>query len=217
MKIFGIAVCVLCFALPMMAEDLPPKCFVLCQPKLKFEPTFTWENFAKAPRIAETDSSGNTTIVRTKSESVFEAVFALDIPTTLPRIGFTLETIVRPFVKGTSPELESELNLHWLRTEDTGGWVGSHFDIIDQYSRGGLPHNLDIYTHKLDFELDTAVAFLKWTKKPWLSEIEIETSLDYVANGLPRKGDRFGNVIYLDNASRWGFSLVFVVPLAPLR
>jgi hypothetical protein len=65
--------------------------------------------------------------------------------------------------------------------------------------------------------LDTAVAFLKWTKKPWLSEIEIETSFDYIANGLPRKGDRFGNVVYLDNASRWGFSLVFVVPLAPLR
>jgi hypothetical protein len=200
-----------------MAHDSQPKCFVLCQPKLKLEPTFTWENFAKAPRIAETDSAGITTIVKTKAENVFETVFALEIPTTLPRIGFTLETIVRPFVKGTSPELESELNLHWLRTEDTGGWVGSHFDIIDKYSRGDLPHNLDIYTHKLNFELDTAVAFLKWTKKPWLSEIEIETSLDYVANGLPRKGDRFGNGVYLDNASRWAFSLVFVVPLAPLR
>jgi hypothetical protein len=65
--------------------------------------------------------------------------------------------------------------------------------------------------------LDTAVAFLKWTKKPWLSDVEIEVSLDYLANGLPRKGDRFGNVTYLDNASRWGLSLVFVLPLAPLR
>jgi hypothetical protein len=123
---------------------------------------------------------------------------------------------VKPFVKGTSPELETELNLHWLRSEDTGGWVSSHFDIIDKYSPGGRPHNADRYTHKLNFELDTAVPFLKWTKKPWLSEIEIEGSLDYVATGLPRAGDRFGNITYLDNASRWSFSLVFVLPLAPL-
>jgi hypothetical protein len=204
-------------ALPAMSQDQQPKCFFLCEPKLKVEPTFTWENWAKAPRLWVTDGSGNTTTVQTKTESVFETVFALDIPTTIPRVGFTFETSVKPFVKGTSPELETELNLQWLKSENTNGWVGSHFDIIDKYSRGALPHNEDIYTHKLNFELDTAVAFLKWTKKPWLSDVEIEVSLDYLANGLPRKGDRFGNVTYLDNASRWGLSLVFVLPLAPLR
>jgi len=217
MNIFRPAVLVFCLALPAVAQDHQPKCFFLCEPTLKVEPTFTWENWAKAPRLAETDSQGNTTVAKARAENVFETVFALDIPTTVPRLGFTLETIVKPFVKGTSPELETEVNLHWLRFEDTGGWVGSHFDIIDKYSRGAQPHNLDRYTHKLNFELDTAVAFLKWTKKPWLSDIEVEASLDYVANGLPRTGDRFGNVTYLDNASRWGFSLVFVVPLAPLR
>ena len=58
--------------------------------------------------------------------------------------------------------------------------------------------------------------FLKWTKKAWLKDVEIEGSLDYMASGLPRAGDRFGNQTYLDNASRWSFSLVFVLPLAPL-
>jgi hypothetical protein len=217
MRILGIAVVMVSFALPAMSQDSQPKCFVLCQPKFKVEPTLTWENWEKAPRIADTDSQGNTTITKTKAESVFETVFAVDVPTTIPRVGFTFETIVKPFTKGASPELETELNLQWLRSENTGGWVGSHFDIVDKYSRGALPHNLDVYTHKLNFELDTAVAFLKWTKRPWLDEIEVEASLDYVANGLPRKGDRFGNVTYLDNASRWGFSLVFVLPLAPLR
>ena len=101
--------------------------------------------------------------------------------------------------------------------ENTNGWVGSHFDIIDKYSRGAKPNTLDGYTHKLNLELDTAVSFLKWIRKPWLSDIELEGSIDYVATGLPRKGDRFGNLTYLDNASRWSFSLVFVIPLAPLR
>ncbi|HET9215944.1 MAG TPA: hypothetical protein VFR18_03140 [Terriglobia bacterium] len=217
MRFVMTAVVVLCLASPALGQNQPPRCFFLCEPKLKVEPTFTWENWAKAPRIEVTDGTGNTSIMKLESESVFETVIAVDIPTTVPRIGFTFETILKPFEKGASPELETEFNFQWLRSEDTGGWVGSHFDVIDKYSRGALPHNLDDYTHKLNFELDTAVSFLKWTKKPWLSDIEVEASLDYVASGLPRAGDRFGNVTYLDNASRWGFSLVFVVPLAPLR
>ena len=217
MPFASIGILILCLTVPAMAQDQQPKCFFLCEPKFKVEPTFTWENWAKAPRIAETDSQGNTTIRKTESEYLFETVFAVDIPTTVPHVSFTFETILKPFEKGSSPELETELNLHWLRSERTGGWVGSHFDIVDKYSRGNLPHNLDRYTHKLDFELDTAVAFLKWAKKPWLSDIEIEASLDYLASGLVRAGDTFGNVTYLDNASRWGFSLVFVIPLAPLR
>src|SRR4030095_8214024 len=215
MKIAVTAILALCVAAPAIAQDQQPKCFFLCAPKFKIEPTFTWENWVKAPRIAETDSRGSTRVKRVKAENVFETVMAVDIPTTVPRVSFSFETIFKPFVEGNSPDLETELNLHWLKSENTGGWVGSHFDIVDKYSRGALPHNLDRYTHKLNFELDTAVAFLKWTKKPWLKDIEIETSVDYLANGLPRAGDRFGNVTYLDNASRWGFSLVFVLPLAP--
>jgi hypothetical protein len=217
MKIAVTAILALCVAAPAIAQDQQPKCFFLCAPKFKVEPTFTWENWVKAPRIAETDSQGNTTVKKVEAENVFETVMAVDIPTTVPRVSFSFETIFKPFVEGNSPDLETELNLHWLKSENTGGWVGSHFDIVDKYSRGALPHNLDRYTHKLNFELDTAVAFLKWTKKPWLSDIEIEGSLDYVASGLPRAGDTFGNMTYLDNASRWGFSLVFVIPLAPLR
>jgi hypothetical protein len=216
LKLTVLGVVLWCAVLPTSARGQNPGCFFLCPPGLKVEPTFTWENIVRTPRIAETDDRGNTLVQKPARERVFETVIALDIPTTVPRMGFTFETIVKPFVKGTSPELETELNLHWLRSEDTNGWVGSHFDIIDKYSPGARPNTLDRYTHKLNFELDTAVPFLKWTEKRWLSEIEIETSIDYVATGLPRAGDRFGNATYLDNASRWGFSLVFVFPVAPL-
>jgi hypothetical protein len=205
-----------CALMPGIAQAQTPRCFVFCSPTLKVEPTFSWENL-KAPRVAETDDQGNTVVRRTEPERIFETIIAVDIPTTIPRAGFTFEIGIRPFRKGASPELETELNLHWLRSEDTRGWVSSHFDIVGKYSPGGRPHNSDRYTHKLNFELDTAVPFLKWTRKPWLSDVEIEGSLDYVASGLPRAGDRFGNTLYLDNASRWSFSLVFVLPLAPLH
>jgi hypothetical protein len=213
--VLGTILC--CSLAPVTAQSQNQRCFVFCAPDLKIEPTFTWENLFKAPRTAESDDQGNTVVRRAERERVFETVIAVGIPTTIPRVGFTFETIVKPFVKGTTPELETEMNLHWLRSEDTKGWVSSHVDIIDKYSPGGLPHNSDRYTHKLNFELDTAVPFLKWTNKLWLSDVEIEGSLDYVASGLPRAGDRFANTVYLDKASRWSFSLVFVFPFAPLR
>jgi hypothetical protein len=211
--LFGILACSLA-APPAFGQD---QCFVFCAPDVKIEPTFTWENIFKPPRIAETDSQGNTVVKKVSRERVFETVIAIGVPTTIPRTSFTFEIITKPFVKGSSPELETEWNLHWLRSEDTNDWLSSHFDIIDKYSHGGRPHNEDRYTHKLNFELDTAVTFLKWTRKPWLSDIELEASVDYVASGLARAGDRFENVEYRDNASRWSFSLVFVLPLAPLR
>jgi hypothetical protein len=217
MKIAVFAALIFASAVPANAQVQPPACFFLCRPELKIEPTVTWDNLLRKPKVAETDAQGNRVVTKTARERIFETVIAADIPTTVPRIGFTFETVIRPFVKGASPELETEFNFHWLRSEDTGGWVGSHFDIVDKYSPGERPDAVDRYTHKLNFELDTAVAFLKWTRKPWLGDIEIEGSLDYLRTGLARAGDRFGNVTYLDNASRWSFSLVFVVPVAPLR
>jgi len=46
--------------------------------------------------------------------------------------------------------------------------------------------------------------------------VEFETSLDYLATGLPRKGDVFPDgTHYLDDASHWSLSFVFVIPVAP--
>jgi hypothetical protein len=49
-----------------------------------------------------------------------------------------------------------------------------------------------------------------------LHGVELETSLDYLASGIPRKGDVFADgTRYVDNASRWSFSFVIVIPVAP--
>lgn len=165
---------------PASAQD----CKFLCEPTLLVEPTITFE----------------------KDATVFETIFALDLSTPIPRVGITLEAITKPFSDENDVELESELKLYWLESEQTGGWLSSHFDLVDKFSGAEKPTDTRAYTHKLNLELDTAVAlFSRLPESHWLHDVEIEGSLDYVATGLPK------------NASRWSFSLVFVFPIVKGR
>ena len=99
----------------------------------------------------------------------------------------------------------------------TRGWVSSHFDIVDKFSPEERPRSSRAYTHKLDFELDTALHVFNWLPEGrWLRGVEFETSLDYLATGLPRKGDIFPDGSrFLDDASPWSVSFVIVIPVAP--
>jgi hypothetical protein len=169
---------VLLTAVPVSAQQAT--CRLLCEPTLLIEPTITFE----------------------KDDTVFETIFALDLATPIPRVGLTLEAITKPFSDENDVELESELKLYWLESDQTGGWLSSHFDIVDKFSSAERPTDTPAYTHKLNLELDTAVAlFSRLPETNWLHNVEVEGSLDYVATGLP------------DGAPRWSFSLVFVFPV----
>jgi len=166
-------------AAPVSAQQA--RCRFLCEPTLLVEPTITFE----------------------KDGTVFEGIVALDLATPLPRLGVSLEAIMKPFSDENEAELESELKLYWLRSGQTKGWLSSHFDIVDKFSPAERPEDTSAYTHKLNFELDTALAvFNRLPETNWFHGVEIEGSLDYVATGLPKE------------ASRWSFSLVFVLPIA---
>jgi hypothetical protein len=173
----GLASAVLLAAVPASAQD---PCPFLCEPAFLIEPTITFENDA----------------------TVFETIFALDLSTPIPRVGVTLEAITKPFSDENDVELESELKLYLLESEQTGGWLSSHFDLVDKFSGAERPTDTRAYTHKLNLELDTAVALFKGRPgSSWLHDVEVEASLDYVATGLPA------------DASRWSFSIVFVLPV----
>lgn len=164
-------------------------------------------------------------------------VFALDVRSEIPRLGLTFEAIWTPFAgTGENPftgrtapelgveavgdnpvELEAETNVTLLSPEETGGWVDAHFDIVDQLSPAEQPDDTRLFTHKLDFELDTTVLLLHWLPEDsWLRNLELETSLDYMATGIPRTGDEVpaGEHRYLDDASPWSIGVLAVVPLA---
>jgi len=213
------------------AQDDRP-CVVLCAPELKIEPTFTIEHLARRHRVAV-----DGVVERVERETAFELIFAVDVPTEIPRVGLTLEAILIPFgdtavhpftgapasaagrssIRDNGIEIESEINIDLFDTDQTGGWVSSHVDIVDKFSPGETPRAGSVYTHKLNFEWDTAFhVFSRVQQAPWLRNVEVELSLDYLATGLPKAGDVIGDERFLDKASPWSLSLVFVFPLAPL-
>jgi hypothetical protein len=187
------------------------RCKVLCVPELLVEPAWTIENLAHRPRVI--DGAGNEPH-RLPRERVFELVLAVDVPTRWRRIGFTAESIFAPASDDNEIELELELNIGVIQSEQTRGWLSSHFDIVDQFGPAERP-NKRAYAHRLDFELDTAIAVFKKAPSAFLRSLEVEGSLDYLASGLPRKGDVIDGRQYLDSASRWSFSFVLVIPVAP--
>jgi hypothetical protein len=195
------------------AQDATPSCKVICELEWKFEPTFTVENLANRHRVVTPDGVTE----RVDREHVFETVLALDMKTKLPRLGFTAEASAAPFTDDNSAQLEFETNFYWLTEPMSHGWVTSHFDVVDNFSPAERPDATRSYTHKLDFELDTALhVFKRLPESRWLRGVELETSLDYLATGLAKKGDVFADgTRFLDDASHWSFSFVLVVPVAP--
>ena len=190
-----------------------PRCVFVCAPEFKVEPTWTVENLRGAPRI-EVDGL----IEREPRETIFEMIFALDVPTSIPRLGMTFEAAFSPFRDDNDVELETELNLRLFDTDQTKGWVSSHVDIVDQFSPAERPGAARSYTHKLDFEWDTAFhVFSRLPDGHWLRNVEAEVSLDYLATGLPKAGDVVDEVRFIDRASPWSLSFVMVIPLAPLE
>jgi hypothetical protein len=134
-----------------------------------------------------------------------------------PFTGATSDEAGRTTLRDNGLEIEAELNFDLFSTEQTGGWVSSHFDVVDKFSPGETPRAGSVYTHKLNFEWDTAFhVFNRLPKGHWLRNVEAEVSLDYVATGLAKAGDVVNGERFLDNASPWSLSFVLVFPLAPL-
>ena len=123
-------------------------CRFICELSWRVEPTITIENLANRHRLVIPDGVTE----RVNRERVFELVLALDMPTKIPWLGFTVEAIASPFSEDNDVELEFESNFHWLTESMTRGWVTSHFDVVDQFSPADRPDIGRAYTHKLDFE-----------------------------------------------------------------
>jgi hypothetical protein len=195
------------------AQDPASSCKFICELEWKFEPTFTIENLANRHRVVTPDGVTE----RVNRESVFETVLALDMKTRLPRLGFVAELSADPFTDDNSAQLEFEADFYWLTEPMSRGWITSHFDVVDNFSPAERPNASRAYTHKLDFELDTAVhIFKRLPEGRWLRGLELETSLDYLATGLAKKGDVFPDgARFLDDASHWSLSFVIVIPIAP--
>lgn len=197
---------------PAAAQEAAP-CRFICELAWKLEPTITIEHLANRHRVVTPEGVTE----RVDRERVFETILALDMKTRLPRLGFTAEVSAAPFTDDNAVELEFETNLHWLTESVSRGWLSSHFDVVDKFSPAERPAAARAYTHKLDFELDTAFhPFNGLREGRWLRGVELEASLDYLATGIPKRGDVFADGSrFVDKASPWSFSFVIVIPIAP--
>ena len=194
-------------AAPAAAQE---KCRPFCAPSFKVEPTVTVTNLFRGARIIQED--GLTT--REPRETEFEVILSVGLPTRLSWLEFTVEAIFLPFDRESTPELEFETNLIWLPSARTGGWLSSHVDVVDKFSPAERSTDRRAYTHKLNFEWDTSFAVFNWLRDGrWLRRLELEGSLDYVATGLTQRGDFVDGAHFIDAASPWSFSLVFVLPI----
>lgn len=204
--------CVVAAPASALGQQAQDGCRFLCAPEFKVEPTFTITNLFGSPRIVGEDGVS----ARERRDIEFEVILSVDLPTRISRLGFTVEAIFLPFDQESTPELEFETNFIWLLAERTRGWVSSHLDVVDKFSPAERSGDRRAYTHKVNLELDTSLAVFNWLPDGrWLRNVELEGSLDYVATGLPKAGDRIDSVHYLDRASPWSFSLVLVFPVAP--
>jgi hypothetical protein len=207
-----VAVTVVLAATPAWAQE-PAPCRVLCSPEFKIEPTITFTNLFGPPRLISDDG----TVAQEPRDTQFELILSLGLPTPVSWLEFTVEAIFLPFDRDGTPELEFETNFIWLPSERTRGWITSHFDVVDKFSPAGRPTDGRAYTHKLNIELDASLAVFNWLPEGrWLRRVELEGSFDYVASGLPKMGDTIEGRRYVDDASPWSFSVVFILPIAPL-
>ncbi len=196
----------------VQAQEGETACRFLCAPAFKIEPTLTITDLFGSPRVV----GENGLPVRKDREREFEVILSVDLPTRVSWLAFTVEAIVLPFDRESTPELEFETNFIWLRGARTRGWLSSHLDVVDKFSPAKRPDDRHAYTHKLNLELDTSLAIFNWLPEGrWLRRVELEGSLDYVATGLPKAGDEIGGIRFLDDASRLSFSVVLVFPVAP--
>jgi len=213
---FTLALSVVLAAREVRAQpEAEVSCTVLCTPELDLEPTLSIGNLLAKPRVEDVTTGQRR---RLPVDPVFQATLSLGIPTQLPYLKLTLETIFTPLSDSNAIEFEAELNFIFLQKEWTRGWVAAHFDIIDQLSPRARPGGASAYTHKLDLELDVAFYAFNWLPSPhYLRDVSVEASFDYLATGLPRRGDVIDGERYLDDASGWSLSLLVVIPLAPLE
>lgn len=189
-------------------------CVMVCVPELVVEPALRIDDAFGGPRIRDLDTGE---IRRLGPDPASEAAIAIEIPTELPGISLSFETLFAPFDHANALAFELETHVTVLMERWTGGWLGGHVDLVDRISPARQPHKEPAYTHKLNLELDlTFHPFARLDPGRWLHRTQLEVSLDYIATGLPERGDVVDGRQYLGDASGWSLAFRLVVPIAPL-
>ena len=221
-------------------QDPAPKkdtttCKAICKPQLLFQPGMIRTHIISGPRVRSLTTGAVTRIPgQTSSLIVFTGTAKTAIPLTSvffnvswlpnatahanPFTQYTASEIGAQNIRANAPAFDIGAYVSVLPKTKTDGFLTINLQAADQYSAAAQPNDESDYTHKLDL---TAIGDWSLFSKlgiPYLKHVDVLTVFDYVATGLPHKGDEvpLGERVFLDDAHSASLMLQLSFPLAPL-
>jgi hypothetical protein len=227
---------IVALALPVaVGAQQDPKCKLVCAPKFTLLPGVIRTHAFHAPRVRELATNQILTL---PSKSSFEVIGAFVAPTAiqwaslyasvewLPNAKesanpYTLYTAsdVGEQLRANAPSVNMGASLGLIRPPLTKGWFTLNGNVSDLFSKAAEPDDKSSYSHKLDLTLvGTLNVFNELPKAEYLHRVGLYSIIDFVATGLPKKGDEVpkGERVFLDDARSASLIFGLSIPFAPL-
>lgn len=219
-------------AAPVAGAQAKP-CSFICTPVVLLAPAMSRSHLFGGPRVRDTNTGQ---VTRLSSNTNFEAVVVVSSKTAIPRLGifgsvawipnalasrnpFTQYTAsdLGETVHANTPYVTAGASVAVLAKPTLGGWADLGVNVNDLFSPAARPNATSDYTQKLDLQLIAHLyPFSTLAGSAYMHRVSIYGLLDYVATGLPKKGDEvpLGRV-YVDDARPTSLILGLMIPITP--
>jgi hypothetical protein len=210
-------------------------CHILCAPAFSVWTELHRSHVADNPRVRSLTTG---VVTRLPSKNNLLLLFLTSIPTQLPRLSLLFNVSwlpnassrVNPFtdysasdvgenIRANMPAVAGGASYAVITTDQTKGWLDLTPYVTDLFSPAAQPDETSAYTHKLELGVTGTVGpFTALEKQSWLHNVRVAANLDWVATGLPKRGDELpkGERVFLDNAKGITAALGLVLPIAPI-
>lgn len=210
-------------------------CKAICKPQLLLQPGLIRTHVINGPRVKSLSTGAITRIPgQTSSLIVLTGTAKTAIPLTSvffdvswlpnatahanPYTQYTASEVGAQNIRANSPAVDMGAFVSVLPKTKTDGLLTINLQVADQFSAAAQPNDQSGYTHKLDLTAIGDWSLFSRLGIPYLKNVDVLTVFDYVATGLPKKGDEvpLGERVFLDNAHSASLELQLSFPLAPL-
>lgn len=212
-------------------------CKIVCQPEVQFRPTYVRSHLFDNPRVRSL-ADGSVSKLPSKNNLMLD--LHVLVPTAVSRLTLyaamswfpTADRKVNPYTEYTASELPDKAvransvsgaygaAVTAVPTKQTNGWFGLVGYAGGVLSPSARPDDPSVYTHKLDLGSVATIGAFNWMPKAtWLHDVSAYVTLDWIATGLPRKGDEVpkGERVFLDNVHGVTLQTGLALPVNPTR
>lgn len=223
------------WALPGSAGAQQTDCRILCDPAIHLQFGAVRTHVLASPRVRSL-STGAVTELGSRTLSIITTV--MTVRTGIPRTSLLasvswLPNAKRgdnPFTEYTASEVGESIRANApivtmgasvvaLTASQLSNFASLAFNVADQFGAAARPEDESAYTHKLDLAaVATLMPFSELPAATYFHGVDLIGILDYVATGLPDKGDEvpLGERVFVDDANSTSLIVVLSFPVAPL-